>query len=132
MRIEDIKQETLKTLVLAVEALESKKVEDLSILYVGKVSSITDFFIIGTGNSEPHLRALVNEMNRSLKDGGISVIGRDPGIGSGWSAVDAFDVMVHLFLPEQREFYQLDRLWKDAERVNTEVILGAIAQQDES
>lgn len=132
MLLDDIKQETLKTLCLAVEALDSKKVEDLSILYVGEVSSITDFFVIGTGNSEPHLRALVNELSRTLKDEGITVIGRNAGIGSGWSAVDAFDVMIHIFLPEQRDFYQLDRLWKDAERINAEVILGAMAQEKES
>jgi len=129
MRLDDIKPETLKTLCLAVEALDNKKVEDLSILYVGKVSSITDFFIIGNGNSEPHLRALVNELNVSLKDGGIHMIGRDAGIGSGWSAVDAFDVMIHLFIPEQRDFYQLDRLWKDAERVDPEIILAALSKE---
>lgn len=129
MRLDDIKPETLKTLCLAVEALDSKKVEDLSILYVGKVSSITDFFIIGNGNSEPHLRALVNELNKGLKDEGINVIGRDAGIGSGWSAVDAFDVMIHLFLPEQRDFYQLDRLWKDAERVDVESVLAVMAKK---
>ena len=83
-------------------------------LYLGQKSSITDFFILATGNSDPHLRALSNALFRQLKELRVNLVGTDSEPGSGWAVVDAFDVMIHLFLPEQRKFYQLDELWKDA------------------
>lgn len=115
MDLREIPEELRTTLNAIIRALDDRKAEDLKVLYVSELSSITDFFVLATGNSEPHLKALINSVSRELKDLKVSLVGRDAGPGSGWAVIDAFDVMIHLFLPEQREFYQLDALWKDAE-----------------
>lgn len=123
MQIEEIPEEQMTLLRAAVGALDDKKAEDLNVLYLGQKSSITDFLILATGNSEPHLRALSNALLRQLKDLRVDLIGTDSEPGSGWAVVDAFDVMIHLFLPEQRQFYQLDELWKDADALDPQAFL---------
>ncbi len=123
MQIEEIPEEQITLLRAAVGALEDKKAEDLKVLYLGKKSSITDFFVLATGNSDPHLRALSNALSRQMKDLQVNLVGTDSEPGSGWTVVDAFDVMIHLFLPDQRRFYQLDELWKDADALDPQAFL---------
>jgi len=115
---EEFSEELLNILKATVSALDDRKAEDLKILYVGRISSITNFFVVATGNSEPHLKALINSVARELKDLKVNLLGSDSEHGSGWAVIDAFDVMIHLFLPEQRQFYQLETLWKDAEFID--------------
>jgi ribosome-associated protein len=98
-------------------ALAEKKAEDLRVLDVRAQSSITDFLVLASGTSEPHLRALRDELERVLDEAGTRLVGRETAEASGWMVVDAFDVMVHLFLPAQRRNYALESLWKDAREV---------------
>jgi len=104
-------------LKLIVAALNDKKAEDLRVLDVSKLSSITDYLILATGNSEPHLRALRIELERVLDEEKAKILGVDTTKGSGWTVVDAFEVMVHLFTPENRNKYRMELLWKDATEV---------------
>ena len=97
------------------EALEDKKAADVTLLFLGEKSSITDYFLIATGNSEPHLKALWISVQKKLKELKVHMIGSQAEPQSGWIVIDAFDFMVHLFLPEQRDMYRLEALWKDAE-----------------
>ena len=127
MDYKEIPEELEAVLTTTVRALDDRKAEDLKVLYVGDLSSITDFYILATGNSEPHLKALINTVSRDLKDKKISLVGSDLGQGTGWAVIDAFDVMIHMFLPEQREFYQLDELWKDAQSVDPSEFLSVEA-----
>lgn len=106
-----------RLLSLLVAALESKKAEELRVLHVGKLSSITDFLVLATGTSEPHLRALRIEVERVFDDEKTRILGVETIRGSGWTVVDAFDVMVHLFTPENRGKYRMESLWKDAEEM---------------
>jgi ribosome-associated protein len=106
-----------KLLQLIVQALDDKKAEDLRILDVGKLSSITDYLILATGNSEPHLRALRIEVERVLDEQKARILGVDTTKSSGWTVVDAFEIMVHLFTPENRDKYRMELLWKDATEV---------------
>jgi len=106
-----------------VQALDDKKALDLRVLKVTEQSSITDFLILGTGQAGPHLRALRVELERVLDGAGASIAGVDFGQDSGWVVFDAYQVMVHLFLPEQREIYQLEKLWGDAEELAVETML---------
>jgi len=101
----------LKLLTLA---LAEKKAENLRVLDVSKESSITDYLVLATGNSEPHLRALRIELERVLDEQKARIIGVDTSKGSGWTVVDAFEVMIHLFTPENRDKYRMELLWKDA------------------
>jgi ribosome-associated protein len=86
---------------------------------VSGVSNITDYLVLATGNSEPHLRALRIEAEKVLDAAKAKIAGMEQGgFNSGWTVVDAYQVMVHLFTPDQRQNYALDKLWKDAEEVD--------------
>jgi len=103
-----------KLIKLIVQALDGKKAEDLRVLDVSKLSSITDYLVLATGTSEPHLRALRIELERVLDDQKAKILAVDTTKGSGWTVVDAFEVMVHLFTPENRDKYRMELLWRDA------------------
>ena len=99
-------------------ALLEKKAENLLAFYVGAQSSVTDYLMVATGSSEPHRRALRIELERVFKENQARVVGVESSEESGWTVVDAFDVMVHLFSPEQRDRYRLEKLWRDADQIN--------------
>jgi ribosome-associated protein len=105
---------TLALLKLIVTALDAKKAEDLRVLDVSEQSSITDYLVLANGTSEPHLRALRVELEKVIDAQQVRILGTDNIKGSGWTVVDAFDVMVHLFTPENRDKYRMESLWKDA------------------
>ncbi len=113
----------LELVKLCVKALEDKKAGDLRVLDVSAQSSITDFLVLATGTSEPHLRALRVELEKVIDASGTRIVGMELAQESGWLVIDAFDVMVHLFLPEPRGKYQLERLWKDAVEVSVPSLL---------
>ncbi len=107
-------QELAHTLV---DMLEERKAEDILLLDVHAVTILADYFIICSGTSERHLGALSNDLTRDLRvDAGrpISVEGEPE---SGWVLIDYGDVVVHLFMPQTRRFYDLEGLWKDAQVV---------------
>lgn len=104
--------------------LDDKKAGDLAVLDVSEQSSITDFLVIATATSEPHLRALRVELEKTLDAAGTRLVGQETAQESGWLVIDAFDVMVHLFLRETRERYALERLWRDSTEVNVNKLLG--------
>ncbi len=112
-----------RLLKLIVAALADKKAEDLRVLDVGKESSITDFLVLATGNSEPHLRALRIEVERVLDAEKAKILGVDTTKGSGWTVVDAFEVMIHLFTPDTRGRYRMEQLWRDAIEVDLSLLL---------
>lgn len=105
------------------QVLEDKKAGELTVLDVSAQSSITDYLIIATATSEPHLRALRIELEKALDAGGVHLVGMESAQESGWMVIDAFDVMVHLFLAEARERYALERLWRDATEVSVAKVL---------
>ena len=98
-----------------VQALDAKKAEDIRVLDVSRLSSITDHLVLATGTSEPHLRALRIEVERVFAEKEAKVLGVDTTKGSGWTIIDGIVVMVHLFLPDMRAKYRLEILWKDAQ-----------------
>lgn len=112
--------ELRKNLRIACEALLDKKAMDLKLLYFGDTSPLTDCFIIATGTSDPHLKALRDNLEKTLKDHKIELFSRDRFQPSGWLVLDAIDFVVHLFSKEQRENYALENLWKDAESLEAE------------
>lgn len=99
------------------QVLDAKKAEDIRVLGVSAQSSITDYLVLSTGTSEPHLRALRVELEKVIDRSGVRILGMDTGHGSGWLVIDAFDIMVHVFTPENRRKYALESLWKDAEEL---------------
>lgn len=109
---------TLEILKKCWTALDDKKAEDIKILDVRGKSPITNYFIIATATSDPHMRALASELDKTLKDLGVKEIRREYNDGSGWIVVDGFDFMAHIFLPEQRGLYGIESLWKDADTIS--------------
>jgi ribosome-associated protein len=105
---------SLPLLRLVARSLDDKKAEDLRVLDVRAQSSITDYLVLATGTSEPHLRALRVELEKAIDGAGEPIIGMESTQGSGWTVFDAFDIMVHLFTAENRAKYRLELLWKDA------------------
>ena len=81
---------------------------------MGEISSITNYLIIATATSDPHVRALRVELEKVLDSAKAHIVGIDTSRESGWTVVDAFDVMIHIFAPEMRSRYGLEKLWKDA------------------
>jgi len=112
-----------RLLTEVVRALDAKKAENVVVLHVGELSSITDYLVIGTATSDPHLRALRIELEKAIDAEGAKILGIDTSKGSGWTVVDAVDVMVHLFTAENREKYRLDLLWRDARPIPVDVLL---------
>ena len=108
------KSELRANLRLACEALLDKKAQDLKLLYFGDSSPLTDCFVIATGTSDPHLKALRDNLEKTLKYNQIELYSRDRFQPSGWLVLDAIDFVVHLFSSEQRQNYALESLWKDA------------------
>lgn len=113
----DSKSELRQNLHLACEALLDKKAEDLQLLYFGDNSPLTDCFLIATGTSDPHLKALRNNLEAVLKENKIETLSKDRFQPGGWLVLDAIDFVIHLFSKEQRENYALEHLWKDAEQL---------------
>ena len=102
------------------ELADNKKAEDITILDVRELSSVTDYFVIVSGTSEPHLRAIVDEIVDELKeDDGLRPNAIDGAFGTAWVVLDYFDVIVHVMRRDMREKYDLETLWGDAPRVKT-------------
>lgn len=109
-------------------ALDDTRAEDIAILDVSKISTITNYLILATANSQPHLRALKRDLDKTLKDLNVRILGVDESDHSGWSVVDAFDVMIHLFTHEMRENYDLETLWKDAKAIDAEPLVSNLEE----
>ena len=105
-------------LVSALNALRDKKAENIRLLDVSYISSITDYIVLATGTSDPHLKAMKSQLDDALKTSGVFLIGEERDTNSGWVIVDAFDFMVHLQTDSMRSFYNLDHLWKDANEID--------------
>ena len=100
------------------ELAENRKAENIVVLDVSKVSSITDFFVVATGANEPHLRAIVDEITEELKaKHGLMPNSRDGGLQSTWIVLDYFDVIVHVMRVDVRAHYKLEDLWGDVPQV---------------
>lgn len=111
----------VKELVLkAIRLLQEKKAQDILLLDIDKVSLIADYFLICSGTSQIHTKALCDHLleNIPVKE---YRLGRVEGYREGrWILLDFSDLVVHIFLTEERIFYNLERLWGEAERVDWE------------
>ena len=102
------------------ELADNKKAEDTVILDVRELSSITDYFVIAAGGSEPHLRAIVDEITDRLReDYHLRPNAIDGTLQAAWIVLDYFDVIVHVMRGDVRERYDLETLWGDAPRVKS-------------
>ena len=108
-----------KLALLCRDLADNRKAEDLVVLDVREVSTVTDYFVIASGTSEPHLRAIVDEITDELRDEhDLRPRAVDGALKTAWVVLDFFDVIVHVMRRDVRERYDLETLWGDAPKLN--------------
>ncbi|AVX19977.1 MULTISPECIES: ribosome silencing factor [Carboxydocella] len=113
-------QETRKLLDLIKAGAEDKKARNITILELGELSIMTDYFVIMSGNSTTQVRAIADGIEEKVKEGlGVIPLRRE-GLRSGrWILLDYGQAVVHVFLEEERQYYNLERLWGEAKRLDS-------------
>ena len=100
------------------KALDSKKGMDIKLLKISDISSLADYFLICTGTSSTHVKTLCDYAEYTMEQLGETMLGREGHRGNSWELLDFGSVVVHVFTEEAREFYALERLWADAEKID--------------
>lgn len=103
---------------MAAQAASDKRATDIMAIDVAELLVVTDYFVICTGNTDIQVRAIADEIEDRLREeGGIKPVGRE-GVAEGrWILLDFGDLVAHVFQPEERDFYRLEKLWSDAPRL---------------
>lgn len=111
---------TIEALQLAqqvVKALEEKKGQNIVVLDVRGLSDVTDFTVVVTGTSPPHLKAMFEEIQRYLELERVQCYRKDGTPHSGWIVLDYVDVVIHIFSRKAREYFAIEELWAKAPRL---------------
>ena len=117
---------------IAVKALSDKKARDVKVLKTEEQTVLADYFVICNGSSSTHIKALVDEVDRQLSEAGEPPIRREGLRSDIWVLMDFGCVIVHVFTDEARKFYNLERLWSDAEFVDPATLpLPALKEETE-
>ena len=114
--------ELIKIVKQVVDALEDKKAEAVTVIDIREVSSIADYFIIANGSNPNQLNAMQDAVDEAFYKNGIQAKQTEGTMNSTWILMDYNDVIVHLFSKEDRQFYNLERLWKDGTVIDVSVI----------
>ena len=105
------------------KALDAKKGLDIKLLKIDRVSSLADYFLICTGTSNTHVKTLCDFAEYTLEELGEKMLGREGHRGNTWELLDFGSIVVHIFTDEARHFYDLERLWADAEQIDLSDII---------
>ena len=100
------------------KALDAKKGMDIKLLKIDRVSSLADYFLICTGTSNTHVKTLCDYAEYTLEQLGENMLGREGHRGNSWELLDYGTIVIHVFTEEARKFYDLERLWADAEQID--------------
>ena len=109
--------ESSEILKLIKKAIDDKKGEDIKILDIRKLCVICDYFVITHGYNQPQVEAITDNIIDELGRHGINPKRVEGQKNSGWILIDYCDIVIHVFMNDQRSFYELERIWKDAENV---------------
>ena len=96
-----------------VKALEDRKAKNIEIIQSPRLEAVTDYFVICSGTSSTHLRGIADLVEERLEEKGINCAHLEGYDTASWILMDYLDVVVHIFLESEREFYNIERLWKD-------------------
>ena len=116
------KNDSKKMAVLAVEALEEKKGEDIKVIDITEVSILADYFIIASGMNKNQVQALVDNVEETLGRAGYECRQVEGYQTANWILLDYEDVIVHIFDSENRLFYDLERIWRDGKLVEKDAL----------
>ena len=105
------------------QALDAKKGLNIALLKIDRVSSLADYFLICTGTVNTHVKTLCDYAEYTMEQLGETMLGREGHRGNSWELLDFGSVVVHVFTDEARKFYDLERLWADAEVVDLSSIV---------
>ena len=106
---------------LAAKALDAKMGEDIRLIGITDISTLADFFLICTATSSTHVKTLCDAVEEAMDEAGEPMLSREGHRGGTWVLMDYSCVIVHIFSDETRKFYDLERLWSDAEEVALEL-----------
>jgi len=109
--------ESREVAVTAARAAATKQATDVTILDVQGLIVITDYFVIASGQTDRQVKTIVEEVEKAVRDLGEKPVRREGEADSRWVLLDYVDVVVHVFAEEEREYYDLERLWRDAPRI---------------
>jgi ribosome-associated protein len=98
----------------------NKKGYDVNILDLRKLATFTDFFVICSADSDTQVKAIADEIDKSLRDEGIKCWHKEGYMALSWVLLDYVDVVVHVFKKESREFYNIEKLWGDAHTIEVD------------
>ncbi|MBP1622152.1 MAG: Iojap-related protein [Acidobacteria bacterium] len=107
-----------EALKIAVNAADDKKAHDLVVLDISKIASFANYFLLCTGDSSPQMQAIADEIERQLKATGMRPSHVEGYQNSEWILMDYLDLVIHIFSRNARAFYDLERLWRDAKRID--------------
>lgn len=103
----------------AANILDNKKAREISVIGIRDISVLADYFVISTGTSSTHVKALADEVEFQLKEEGTAAGHIEGYRSNSWILLDYGNVIIHIFTEESRQFYDLDRLWQDGEKVDS-------------
>ena len=103
---------------IAAKTLEDKKGQDIVVLDISNISIISDYFVIASGTSHLHVKALADEVEKKLIQAGYDFRGKEGYAQAKWALLDFYDVVIHIFYKSEREHYMLERLWADGKLVD--------------
>ena len=102
------------------QALNDKKAEEITLLEIGRISPIADYFVIASGSNVNQLNAMKDAVDEVMYTNGLHARQIEGNSKSTWILMDYGDMIVHLFSKEDRLFYNLERIWKDGKEINPE------------
>jgi len=113
----------MDALKIALKAAEDKKAQDILALDISKIASFANYFLFCTGDSSRQMQAIADEIQKRLKKSGIQSSHIEGYQNSEWILMDYFDLVIHIFSKEARAFYDLERLWRDGKKLDSEKLI---------
>jgi len=112
--------ESKELVKIAVNALEEKKAEEISIIDIRGISVLADYFVVANAKNQNQLLAMQDEAEEKLRKAGVEEVRIEGNRSSTWILMDCGDIILHLFSEEDRLFYDLDRIWQDGKRITVD------------
>lgn len=110
--------ESKELIKIAYNALEDKKGHDIRIIDINQVSSMGDYFIIADGSNRNQVQALCDNVEEYMHKAGAKLKNREGYANGGWILLDYYDIIVHIFVEEERSFYDLEHIWRDGIQIS--------------
>ena len=113
----------MDALKAALKAADDKKAYDLLALDISRIASFASYFLFCTGDSSRQMQAIADEIQKRLKKLGVQASHIEGYQNSEWILLDYFDLVIHIFSKEARAFYDLERLWRDGKKLDTDKLI---------